>query len=288
MIMKSLSPKPGPRCFPYRALLLALALGILPVPGRLLAQTAAPDSSGSRLRSFESSLRDTSRGDTASVRHHRQQEEEIDTTGSLLGDIIFFLPKEILKACFEGYCSLPGPNYGPYPYSSVSVFTAQYEKEPGNYLILGGSYSHIYEDIPSGQAEASLYLHSLYLGGSYQQFREKGERLYLTAIRIGSRKALGDYVLWQNHFGWRYMRGGAGMSGYLFGTQLRIFSWDRLAYNVGYDFDFFPEYGTAFHELDAGISYYLGRMEIKAGYQAKMIYEGPSLHGPYAGVNWNF
>ena len=46
--------------------------------------------------------------------------------------------------------------------------------------------------------------------------------------------------------------------------------------------------GTAFNELDAGISYFIGRMEIKAGYQAKMIHQGPSLHGPYVGMNWNF
>jgi hypothetical protein len=77
------------------------------------------------------------------------------------------------------------------------------------------------------------------------------------------------------------------MSGFLLGMQFKIFTMERMAYNIGYDFDFFPEYGTAFHELDGGISYFVGRAELKAGYQAKMIYQGPSLHGPYAGVVWN-
>jgi hypothetical protein len=245
------------------------------------------------LNSFEKALstKDTTSNDTdtAAARHHRHEDDDdYDEDGDIWGELLLFLPKEIFKLCAVAYCSLPGPNYGPYPYFSVSPFSAQYQREPGNYLILGGSYSHVYQEIPSGQAEAAIYLHSFYLGASYQQYRENGNRLHLAAARLGIRKALGDYVLWQNHFGWRYLKGGAGMSGYLLGTQFRFFTWSRLAYNIGYDFDFFPEYGTAFHEVDAGISYYMGRLELKAGYQARMIYEGPSLHGPYAGVNWNF
>lgn len=265
--------------------------GVLLLCKPAASQTSNPDSSGGRLESFEKALstKDTADTDTATVRHHRHDDDDDHgEDGDVWGELLFFLPKEIFKICAVAYCSLPGPNYGPYPYFSVSPFTAQYQTEPGNYLVLGGTYSHIYMDIPSGQAEASVYLHSLYLGGSYQQFREKDDRLHLGAVRLGVRKALGDYVLWQNHFGWRYLKGSSGMSGYLLGTQLRIFTLDRLAYTIGYDFDFFPEYGTAFHELDAGISYYMGRMEIKAGYQARMIYQGLSLHGPCAGVNWNF
>lgn len=253
------------------------------------ADAQGPDTTGGRLKSFERSLSTKDTTDTAAVSHYRHQDDNgPEEGGNLWGELVFFIPKLVIKGCVAAYCSLPGPNYGPYPYSSVSLFTAQQEKEPGNYLILGGYYSHVHKDIPSGQAEAGLYLHSFYLGASYQQFREKEDRLHLGAMKIGVRKALGDYVMWQNHFGWRYLKGGAGMSGYLLGTQLRIFTWDRLAYNIGYDFDFFPEYGTAFHEVDAGLSYYLGRLELRAGYQARMIYEGPSLHGPYAGVSWNF
>ena len=270
----------------YKTCILLSGLSLLSLSA---AGAQSPDTTGGRLKFFEKTLSAKDTTDTATVSHHRDEDDSgLEEDGSIWGELLFFLPREIFKLCAAAYCSLPGPNYGPYPYSSVSVFTAQHEKEPGNYLILGSYYSHVYKDIPSGQVEASFYIHSLVLATSYQQFRENGDRLHLTAIRIGSRKALGDYVLWQNHFGWRYMKGTSGMSGYLLGTQFKFFNWNRIAYILGYDFDFFPEYGTAFHEVDAGLSYYVRRLEFKAGYQAKMIYEGPSLHGPYAGICWNF
>ena len=268
-------------------LLLLLVVNFYPSAAYAQPGEEGNDSSG-RLMRFEKALSDSAATDTTLVRRHHDHEEECDTSSSLLGDIIFFIPKEILKACVASYCDLPGPNYGSYPFSFRSFFTVQYEKEPGNYFQLGGSYSYVYKDIPAGQVQADLYLHSLFLGASYQQFREKGERLHLASARIGARKAVGDYVLWQNHFGWRYMKGTSEMSGFLFGMQFKIFTMEHMAYNIGYDFDFFPEYGTAFHELDGGISYFIGRAELKAGYQAKMIYQGPSLHGSYAGVVWNF
>ncbi len=272
-------------------LLAILLLGMIIINGTATAQIAVPpDSAQGRLRTFEKALSDGDTLDTADQQHHQRCEED-DTTGNFWGEVLFFLPREIFKACAETYAGLPGPNYGPYPYCFRSPFSASYHPSPASYLELDGGFQYTYRDIPTYETRMNYFTHSFVAALSYQQFRETvsgGQNsLHLAAVKLGVRKAVGDQLIWQNHLGWRYLKGGTGMSGVLLGTQFKIFTLNRIAVTLGYDIDLFPDNGTAFHELDGWLSYYWKRLELKAGYQAQLIWQGPSLHGPSIGLAYN-
>ncbi|MBI5806300.1 hypothetical protein HZA73_09665 [candidate division TA06 bacterium] len=250
----------------------------------------SPDSSSSKLGGFEKGL---SKRDSTSGQERSPDTDECNEGESFWGELVFFIPKIILKACVAGYCSLPGPNYGPYPYYSVSSFTAMMDCQPAAYFTVNTGYQHTYRDIPTAVTGFDLYAGSFVLGASYDQYRERlsGGGLYQfhnTSIKLGLRKALGEYVIWRNHLGWRWLKGAYGQSAALIGTEWKIFTDNRGAITLGYDYNYFPETGTSYHDCGAYYSYFVKRIELKFGYHAAMIYRGPSLHGPYAGVNWNF
>jgi hypothetical protein len=249
-----------------------------------------PDSAGSRLGGFERAL---SSKDSASGQDQSSDTAECDEGESFWGELVFFIPKLVFNACVAGYCSLPGPNYGPYPYYSNSAFTAINDYQPAFYFTVNTGYQHTYRDIPTAVTGFGLYAGSFVLGASYDQYRERLSggglyRLHNTSLKIGMRKALGNYVIWQNHLGWRWLKGTYGQSAALIGTEWKIFTDDRGAVTLGYDYNFFPEIGTSYHDCGAYYSHFVKRAELKFGYHAAMIYEGPSLHGPYAGLAWNF
>ena len=50
---------------------------------------------------------------------------------------------------------------------------------------------------------------------------------------------------------------------------------------IGYDLDFFPRYGTVFHDLTGSPLYFIGCIELKAVDNALITYKGSSLQGPH-------
>lgn len=268
----------------------ALALfAALALPAAALAQS----DSVATLRSFERDLTAPQPADTASRperdegrRRHRNHHEDPDTGGffsNLFGDLVF----GIFKAAGEGYASLPNPNYGPYPYSGISGF---YAHGPGNatYVTVGCGYERTHHNIPSIASRATFSAAALVIDAYYQQYRESSDRLHLSAVRIGARKAPGGAVLWRNHAGWRHLEGSTVLNGVLFGTGFEVFPGGNTALGVSYDIDLFPKYGTVFHDLTGSCSYFLGRAEFSLGYHGLITYKGTSLHGPFAGVSWHF
>jgi hypothetical protein len=257
-------------------------------PSASFAQS--PDSASSKLGGFEKAL---SNKDTASSQCQSPDTAEYDESESFWGELVFFLPKLVIKGCVAGYCSLPGPNYGPYPYYSNSAFTAITDYQPAVYFTVNTGYQHTYRDIPTAVTGFDLCAGSFVLGASYDQYRERlsgGElyRLHNTSLKIGMRKALGDYVIWRNHLGWRWLKGSYGQSAALAGTEWKIFNDSRGAFTLDYDYNIFPGTGASYHDCGVYYSYFIKRAELKAGYHAAIIYKGPSLHGPYAGLVWNF
>ena len=267
-----------------------------PGPGPILADSIRPrpDTSGARpgaLRTFESDLTEPQPRDSVAYQPHRRghhhHEDDDDDTSGLFSRLI----GGIFRLAIEGYASLPNPNYGPYPYCNVSGF---YTFDPGNatYLIVGAGYQHTFHAIPTACTNIKFTTAALVIDGSYQQYREFSAsgtgRLHLAAIKVGARKAPGSHVLWQNHLGVCYLKGDKDLTGGLLGAEFRVFPGDKVGITCGYDIDFFPKYGTVFHDLTGTFSYFIGRVELAAGYHALIAYKGASLQGPSIGVDWHF
>ncbi len=283
-------------CLP--PLLCAAQIGSVPQrPGPTLADSIRPrpDTSAAKpgaVRTFEQDLRTSLPGDSVVYRpHHREHrhhhEDDDDDTSGFFSQLI----GGIFRLAIEGYAQLPNPNYGPYPYYNASGF---YAYGTGNkaYLIASTGYEHTYHDISSVTTAVKFSAAAFVLDAHYQQYQERAggtlDRLHLTALRIGARKAAGSAVLWQNHIGMRYLKGFHDQTGGLIGTAFKIFPGGNTGVDLEYDCDFFPRYGTVFHDLTGSASYFIDRAELEAGYHALITYKGSSLHGPFFGISWHF
>ncbi|MCU0606739.1 MAG: hypothetical protein MUF78_04810 [Candidatus Edwardsbacteria bacterium] len=256
------------------------------------AQTDTARAAPGRLRLFETDLRTDQPADTLrpepAGRHRpcRHHDDEDDTSGSFSQMFGSFF-----DAIFRCYAGLPNPNYGPFPYYCANGF---YAHESGNavYLTAGAGYQQTYRGIPTLSTDVRFTAAAFVLQASCQRYREPAsggaERLHLAALKIGAGKAPGSGVLWQTHAGLRYLKGCHDQTGWLIGTVLRVFPGNRLGITAGYDLDFFPRYGTTFHDLDGSCSYFAGRAEFSVGYRALITYKGTSLHGPFAGISRHF
>jgi hypothetical protein len=258
--------------------------------GTVLAQGDTSKTEPGTLRTFEDDLTSPQPLDSVAYhphhRGHRHHDDDDDTGGFWSGVI-----SGLFNAIGEGYASLPNPNYGPYPYYGASGF---YAHGIGNatHLTVGAGYERTHQDIHGLCTDIKFSVAALVVDVAYQQYQERtggtAGRLHLAAIRIGARKAPGSAVLWQNHIGLRYVKGFHDQTGGLIGTELEIFPGNDLAITAGYDLDFFPRYGTVFHDLTGSASYFVSRIELIAGYHALITYRGSSLHGPFIGVTWYF
>ena len=277
-----------------RKLIFVLTASLCLLPAGAFAQTDTAATKAGTLRTFENDLV-TPPPDTVKPQprerereeHHRWHHDDDDDAGCDTGGFWSGVFSGLFRAIGEGYASLPNPNYGPYPYSSVSGFDA-YGAGNATYLTVGLGYQHTYHAIPTACTNIKFMTAALVVDAFYQQYRESSDRLHLSALKIGARKAVGGSVLWQNHLGLRNLKGYNDLTGGLLGTELQIYPGSQLCVTMGYDLDFFPRYGTVFHDLSGSLSCFFGRVEIVAGYNDLITYKGASLQGPFIGATLHF
>lgn len=256
--------------------------------GCLLAQAAPADTTKAKkpkgaLDSFEDDLKPPSRDTTAA-------DSSESSSGSIVGGIIGGFFKIVASTAVMIYLDLPHADYGPYPYNDepdYGVFEADSVGSTPFYVRPGGGYKFTQPGIRTYLGSVSLVKNSLEMGAEYLHNRERLDSatvgtLDFLAITFGLTKAASQYAVWENHFGYRYIKGGDAYHGFLMGTELKFYTTARIAVTTSYDLNIAGHAG--FHELDGSLSYFINRAELKAGYQWMKTFRGTALHGPHLGM----
>jgi hypothetical protein len=214
---------------------------------------------------------------------------ESPPASNLFSELVGGFFKVLFSTAGQIYLELPHPNYGAHPYEQHGVYGVFEPDTIGStpfYVQPGGGYTFTQPNVRTCAAEVRVARNSFVAGAAWQHNREPSESgtatLDLLCLTAGLAKAFSGYAVWQNDFGYRYIKGGQGYHGLRLGTELRVYTGAKAVVTASYHINAAGHAG--FHETEAHLSYFIDNIELKAGYQLLKTFSGARLQGPSLGT----